>query len=416
MPDDLVNDTSTETSDIDLLSQGGDDVGKDLKEDKPNDNESNISDDSSVTDDTSTEEQATTDDEIVEEEAEEVEETQEEELSAEDIAKDEAITRPTWKELKDKYPGIDHNRGLREIFFREQAYSQVFSTVDDAKAALDQANILERIDASLVDGDPEFVLSGLAQSNPETVEKLAEKFLPTLYKLNPKLYAKATQDHTSALLNSAFKRFTESDDKNGKQSVLNLCKFLYGDFKLPPLPGSSRRDPEVERKIAELDREKAQIRGNQAQEFTNRFDSSIDRQLGKILNDGLTDVKNEFIRRGIIREAIDEMKFKLKSDNQFTRQVKFKLEKATREGFSQEHLTGLITMYLQRAKPLVLAARAKAKTAAIGERRANNAADPNSSKRVEGSGKNDSRTDKPNLKNPKELMKKYSDEEILNMR
>lgn len=413
MSDDLVNSTSSETSaDVSLLEEGSDDASliSDAEETKeveePTKEEEKIEEDTSKVEEDETEEE---DEEELEEEEEE-ETKEEEENEEEDTEEEEQITRPSWKQVKKEFPGIEKNEDFRQMFFREKAFSDVYPTVADARIAADKANTLDYFDESLRDGDPTVLLQALASSTPEVVAGMAEKFLPSLRELSPKLFVQATKDLVSDILNDAFDRSEKTQDKNLKLSVANLCKYLYGDYKLPPRPGRVEKDPEIIKEKEKLQAERNEIFNSKKAEFEGSVDKSIDRQLGQLLAEGL-DLDNDFIKRAIVRDAIDEMKLVLKTDENFKINFFRLLNQSAKAGFTPEWKSRVISAYLGRAKGLALTARSKLKAEALRKRQSQ---EQSSTKKVEAADKNDSRaTSKGDKTSKREFYSKHSDMDII---
>lgn len=412
MSDDLANSTSSETSDdVSLLEEGSDDIALlsdndekeevEEKEEKKETSKEDEKEDSSKEEDEKDEEE-----EEVEEEEEETKEEEEEEETEEE----EQITRPSWKQLKKEFPGIEKNEDFRQMFFREKAFSEVYPTVADARIAADKANTLDYFDESLRDGDPTVLLQALASSAPETVAGMAEKFLPSLRELSPKLFVRATKDLVADILNDAFDRGEKTQDKNLKLSVANLCKYLYGDYKLPPRPGRVEKDPEIIQEKERLQAERNEIFQTKKLEFEGSVDKSIDRQLGQVLAEGL-DINNEFLKRAIVRDAIDEMKLTIKTDENFKGNFYRLLSQAAKAGFTSEWKSRIISAYLGRAKGLALAARSKLKAEALRERQSKTSS---STKKVEAAEKSDKGSvTKGDKVSKREFYKKHSDMDII---
>lgn len=296
------------------------------------------------------------------------------------------------------------------MFFREKAFSEVYPTVADARIAADKANTLDYFDESLRDGDPTVLLQALASSTPEVVAGMAEKFLPSLRELSPKLFIRATKDLIADILNDAYTRSEQTQDKNLKLSVANFCKYLYGDYKLPPRPGRAEKDPEVIREREKLQAERSELFQTKKAEFEGSIDKSIDRQLGQILSDGL-DIDNDFLKRAIIRDAVDEMKSVIKTDNNFKENFFRLLNQAARAGFTSEWKSRIISAYLGRAKGLALTARSKLKAEALRKRQSK---ESSSTKKVEAAEKSDKGSISKGDKTSKhEFYKKNSDMDII---
>lgn len=401
MSDDLDNSASAGTSeDISTLEEGSND---DALLDKADSSETEVEEKEEKEESVSEKEEEV-------EELEEEKEEEEEEETEEETDKEEQIARPSWKELKEKFPGIEKNEDFRQMYFREKAFSDIYPTVAEAKVAADKANTLDYFDESLREGDPTVLLQALASSSPETVAGMAEKFLPSLHNLSPKLFARATKDLIADIVNDIYDHGERNNDNNLKQSIANICKYLYGDFRLPVRPGRIENDPEIIKERERLRSERDNIFIGRRDEFVSKVDKSIDRQLEQILSEGI-ETDNDFIKRSIVRDTIDEMKSVIKTDEYFKANFKRLLSQAARAGFTPEWRTRIISAYLGRAKGLALTARSRIKAEALRERQST---ERRSNRRVEAAEKGDRGLNKGGKSSSKhEFYKNNSDMDII---
>ena len=357
--------TGSETSeDVALLSEG--------EEVTPNEEKSEIPPDETKEEESSEEEES-------EEEklaAKALEEAEEEALTEEEQEAENSITRPSWNELKEKYPGIEKNKEVREVYFREKAFSEVFSSVDDAKLANDKALHLDYFDQAFAEGKVEVLINALTD---ETKEVFAEKILPTLYENDPKLFNRAYRPVLVELVNEIHNFADKKQDDNLKKSVLNICKYIFNDYKLPARNTPS--SPEIEGEKRKLQEERANLFNQNKSQFTNSTEKAIQKTLDKIILDGLN-VKNEFLQSSILKETKKAVLNTIYQDPAFATRMKSLYAQAARSNFTDEYKARIISTLLGRAKGIALKARADIKASALGKRPAEKP--ENKPNRVEG--------------------------------
>ena len=348
------------------------------------------------------------DDEPKEEEEEEPPVEEEEEEIEEEDESEEQITRPSWKTIKEKYPELAKDKDFKNVFFRDKEFTQLFPTVQDAKDSFEKSQLLEMLDGSLSQGDPSQFLDALAAP---TKQKFAQNILPALHALDKNLFKVATQPLIFEMLNEIHAIGEKNSDENLQISVKNIAKVLTGKFEVPPRaqkPGNSEPDPEKQALIEET----ARLRGNQRNQFFEKADSSIKKQLIKTIEDGL-DPKNElsdFTKQALIDKILEETKGSVSSDQAFASKMKHLAKQAEKAGYPPDYMPRFISAYLGRARQLALGLRAKHKAAALAKRTSK----PKTT-RVEGSsekGKGTSQTQNTG-KAGKVDYRKMSDEDIL---
>jgi hypothetical protein len=348
MPVDDLETGTSETSlseDVELLS-----------EETPEETPEEVTDDETSDEETPDEEEPSEDEEETEEEPEEDED-------------EDKITRPSWKEIKDKHPELAKNKDFREMFHRERAFSDLFPTLEDARDASEKAQALDFFDSSLQEGKPEVLINSLA-SNEAIANKFADRIIPALYAANPKLFQRATQPLMVEMLNAVAERANGTKDDNLLISAKNIAKFLFGKFEIPAR--ENRINPELENEKKQLQTERARLIDNQRNDFLSRADKSISKQLSKAITEGL-DPKNElsdFARQALIEKVLAETRHTLTSDKAFSSKIQNLVRLAEKSGFPQDYLPRLISAYLGRAKTTALTLRAKYKSAAVEKRTA----------------------------------------------
>ena len=119
------------------------------------------------------------------EEKEEKEEKKEGEEEEENIE----LARVDYEELKKEFPELFKKfPSLKHAFFREQQFTELFPTVEDAKAASEAQAQLEEISETVVSGDVGAFFTSLKNESEDGYKKFTGNFLPTLAKADKDLY------------------------------------------------------------------------------------------------------------------------------------------------------------------------------------------------------------------------------------
>lgn len=356
--DNLDSSTSSEASDVDILSEGANDEAaveetSEVPEGESKDNESESGDGEESTDEESTEEDS---------EREETEEEPEESESEDD----KLITRPSWKEITEKYPEIAKNKDFREMYHREREYSDLFPTVADARTAAEKVSVFDSFDDKISEGDAKFLFESL---NPEVLSRFAKNVLPALYNVSEESFRDAVNPFLITVLHNVKSVAERNGDKNLRLSLQHISRAIFGKIDLPDLP-SGKVDPDVKRLEDQIKTERDARLNADHRSFMDSADKSIKRQLNEVLLQGL-DPKGEmsdFTKNAIIKETIEEMHQVLDSDKAFKSKLQNLIRAARNANYSSEYKPRVISAYLGRAKQVALGLRAKHKAAANGRR------------------------------------------------
>jgi len=347
MSDDNLETGEAEASDLDVLNEGAD-------------NEEETSEETSSEE---TEQEESPEDESLEDSNEEEEESSEEseEESEEEELEEPEITRPSWRMIKEKFPELAKDKDFREMFHREKAYTETFPTIEEAKSAKEKADVLDFFEGTLDAGDPTPFIRSLDEN---TAPLIAERFLPALAQVSPKLFGIATKPMLVNMLTAAANKANEIQDKNLAMSVRNITKFLFGTPEIPKLAAA---DPEVEAEKKRLQDQRLTLEQRDQLNFTTKVDASIKKSLEKVILDGL-DPKNElseFTKSALVKQVIEDTKNEMLNDTNFKGRLQSLFAQAKKAGFPPDYLPRLVSAYLGRAKTTALTLRAKHKSAAV---------------------------------------------------
>lgn len=277
--------------------------------------------------------------------------------------------RPTHRQLLNKYPNIYKDfPGLKQTFFREKAYTEIYPTVEDAKEAKETVVRYQEIDNQISQGQPEDFLNLLREANVDNERKFILEFLPTLHRTNKNAFFAITKPVLKNALRGMFNDATRNGNENLVKSAQNVHDWLFGDKEdisedvpLTPRRPQNQPDPEKER----LARENQELINNQQDRFTSEILTDASSRLSKIINKSLPEDISDYLRRSIIRDTIREVGETLGKDPSHRSEMGRLLKKARDSKFSGESKDSVSTAYLSRAKSILPEIYKKVKSDAL---------------------------------------------------
>lgn len=313
--------------------------------------------------------------------------------------------RPSMQQLREAFPDLFKKfPSLRDIYYREQEFTQIFSTIEDAKEASANANSFQDITEKVLKSDTEGIFNAIKETDGKAFNKIAENILPTLYKISPDIHWKATLPLMQNLVRGFYMEGKRRNDENVINSAEYLSDFVFGDIKVARGEKSvlPEREKEESEELKELHAEKAKLLVDRIENFTRGIRTSADDSLrravidgGKVDPDG---VFSDFIKETIIGKVLQEVDKQLTADRSHMQYMNSLWDKAKRDGFSDEWKSRILSAYLARAKSLIPTVRAKFVSEAQGSSsraagKAKEIVEKNGSRREPGTGGRDSRTD-----------------------
>ena len=306
--------------------------------------------------------------------------------------------RPTMQQLREEFPELFKKfPSLRDIYYREQEFTQIFPTVEDAKESAAYSSSFTELTDKVLRSDTEGILTAIKETDGKAFSKISQDILPTLYKMSPDLHWQATLP----LMQNLVRGFYLDGKRRGDENVINsaeyLSDFIFGDIKIARGEKSvvPERDEESEER-KELNAERAKFFVDRVDSFTAAIKTQADETLrrsvtegGKVDPDG---VFSDFIKETIVGKVLQEVDNQLVADKAHMRYMSSLWDKAKREGFNDEWKSRILSAYLARAKSLIPTVRAKFVSEAQGgaaraSAKKNEITDRNATRREPGSGR-----------------------------
>lgn len=291
----------------------------------------------------------------------------EEELKEPDEDKLELVTPLRRREILAKYPNLFKDLPyLEKAYYREQQFTELFSTVEDAKRAASDVKTLDEFEANLGNGDIESLFNGLKGSSKEGFHKLVDNLLPTLARVDNESYNHIIENVGKQIIFELNKEGQKEGQDHLKNVALLVNQFMFGTSEWNPPGKLSKETPNNPEKTA-LEQEKKNF--NQ-QRFTAARDellTKIDNTLKSTINDNIDPKSSmtDYVKRNAVRDAQEKLENLIRGDARFKSILTKYWEKAAKSGYSSESMKELRSTYLTRAKALLPAVLKSARQEAL---------------------------------------------------
>jgi hypothetical protein len=294
------------------------------------------------------------------EEEEKPDEDEDEEEDEEDLS-----ARPTFKQIKEKYPDVFKDfPDLKTAFFKSNQYEQVFPTIEDAKEAYSENESYINLRESVLSGNPEFLLTGLKTTDQKAYNVFVRKIVPTLWKNDKELYTDVATPIVESLLRNTYRDAVKHNNEELINAVKAIGKSVFNDEEF--LDGKVTFTKPIEEPKDE------EVKANETKSY-NTAQSSVSEDINKGLRAEIrrgldpNNAMTPFIRKSIIDATIREISNQLSKDLKFQGAQSGRWSKAKRTGYDDSSKRQLINAALARAKQLVPEVRNKMRSAAFGK-------------------------------------------------
>tara|TARA_Y100000310_G_scaffold26486_1_gene25266 strand:+ start:5028 stop:6341 length:1314 start_codon:yes stop_codon:yes gene_type:complete len=326
---------------------------KDDESDEGDDDSKGDKDDKSLDDNEDTDE-----DKKDKKDEDEDSELDDDELKADEVA--EAQGRPTFRELKKGFPELfKKHPQLKTVIFREEAYTAVFPTVDDAKDADRRLNALEEDIGDIFNGNPEGLIKALQERSPDKAIEFSKKFMAVLEAEDEGLYYQVASPLFLGLISQLDSIGRRDNNKNLTNAAKLINQFIYGSTALGDtgdrLSSSTRKDPKLDKERQELEEKKDQydrrIHQENHRQITDAYYSNISRMISSKIKRAMPDA-TPFVRKAMLNSVIGDIGETMEADGRHMGTMRSLWQRGQKDGFSRDSKTKILRALLERSRSL----------------------------------------------------------------
>lgn len=301
------------------------------------------------------------------EEKEELEDEIEDELTPPTEEQLELVTPVRRKEILAKYPKLFKEFPyLEKAYYREQQFTEVFPTINDAKEANNKSQVLDNLERDLMEGNTEKLLLAAKNEGGRAFNKIVDNYLSTLSKVDEKAYHHVignTIKHTIIAMVTESRR-SQNDVLQNAAAILNQFVFGSSNFEQPTnLTVEEKTDPkldEISRRERSLINQKFETaNGELHSRVNNAFRATIEANIDP--KQSMT----EYVRRNASREALESLESAINTDSRFRGIIDKLWENAVKNDFRKESVDKIRSAFLSKGKILLPSVIKKARNEAL---------------------------------------------------
>ena len=310
-------------------------------------------------------------DEESEEESEDEEEDDSDKEEDEDKEDDIELSRVSLTDIKGKYPNFFKDfPDLKHAFFREQQFTEVFPTIEDARKAAEAQVAYEEMTDAVTEGNAQHFLSELRNENPEALEKFANNFLPALQETSKDLYFATIGPTVRHFVRQVFVHGENEKDDNVKNAAKIVHKLIFGGgYDDVERGGNELNITRTNNKDSSVEEDKKKYFAGKYQSLYTDVGNSCHTELEKQINKGLSDLDKG--QKGLARLITNEVKNKvlaeMDKDSAYLSRMQNLWKREQRMGFQGQLKNSFLTVFMSKAKTLIPKIRAEVRKEALGK-------------------------------------------------
>lgn len=287
------------------------------------------------------------------------------------------------KKIKEKYPDFAKTNDFRELrnaYYREAKFSELFATLEDAQEAAENNETFSKINEAVIGrGDIGAFLTAVKESSPEAFEKNVGNILDAVARIDINLFNKSIASvmikRIARDLQVAGEKFLKRDAENvtGQALVMtgkNILQHYFEDDAIDTTERVKEDDPREK----DLTAREQKIQADKLNGAIGQALNAVDHHLTKLISDGLDpDGKfNDFTKDTLIDRIKKEVQGQIDHDELHKRRMTSLWKRAEQSDYNRESLSRIVAAYLERARPIIPGARNKFRAMAIGKKQNEN--------------------------------------------
>jgi hypothetical protein len=279
----------------------------------------------------------------------------------------ELVTPVRRKEILKKYPELFKDFPyLEKAYYREQQFTELLPTIDDAKSAVAKAQALDNFEADLGKGSTETVLKAVKEKNPKGFHKIVDDYLPTLARVDEQAYFHVLGNLTKQTIIAMVSEARKSNNEVLQSAASILNQFVFGTTDFKPPTALAKNTPEEAENTKVDEREQAFVR-RQFEGVHGELNTKVNNTLRNTI-DAHIDPKgsmNEYVKKNASKDALETLEGLISKDTRFKALTDKLWEKAFESNFSKESTDMIKSAFLSKAKTLLPAVIKKARNEAL---------------------------------------------------
>jgi len=292
----------------------------------------------------------------------------EEELKGPTDEQLELVTPVRRKEILKKYPALFKDFPyLEKAYYREQQFTELLPTIQDAKEAKEKAETLDKFDNDIMQGNTEVVLKVIKEQYPRAFNKVVDDYMTTLARVDEKAHTHVIGNTIKHTIVSMVEEGRRSNNEALLSAAQILNQYVFGSSDFVPPKKLSVDTTTDDKKDTELQTRERQFVQRQFDTARTDLNSRVNNTLKNTIAANIDPKSSmtDYVKRNAIREATETLEGLIEKDTRFKVLVDKLWEAAFKDNFSKTSVDRIKSAFTSKAKTLLPSVIKKARNEAL---------------------------------------------------
>lgn len=321
-----------------------------------------------LADDESDDEEADVDDKGKKKEViDEKEDPEEEDLELTTPARRKDILK-AYPDLFKKFPYLE------KAYYREQAYTEVNPTIEDAKETKERALEFDKFEASLLKGSSVELLKSVKSADEGAFVSLVDNYLPNLKVADKDAFEHIVGNLTREIVANMASAADSNKNEDLKAAAILLHRFMFGEnavykapFSFKNANGVVAKDTKANEEETEISKEKEEWQKQKYDDAVSALTMKTDSAIKSMIDQNI-DTKGlltPYVKKTAVKECMELLDKTISKDTRFITTLNKLWEKAGQENYSKVSLDNIRSAYISKAKTYLLQLISKVRNEAL---------------------------------------------------
>jgi len=315
----------------------------------------------------------------------------------------ELVTPVRRQEILKKYPKLFKDFPyLEKAYYREQQFTELLPTIDDAKEAVEAKKTLDNFESDILQGNTQKLLQAVQKGNKAGFNKLVNNYLPNLRAVDEKAYFHVISNVVKHTVAAMYGDGKENDNEDLQNAAIALNKFVFGTTKYTPAQNLDDSDAngQGDKKSQELAEKERRFNEQRLTTARGELKGKVDNVLKNTVLQHIDPKSSmsDYVKKNASRDALETLNTLIERDTRFKVLVDKLWQRAAEKNYDKTSTDAVRSAILSKAKTLLPAVIKRARNEAL----------KGIGKRV----KDDSEDKDDSDKNPKATIRKSESSEV----
>lgn len=276
------------------------------------------------------------------------------------------VTPPARKEILAKYPDLFKTfPQLEKELYRARAYTEVFSSVEEAKEASEKASALDNFEKDLMQGNTERVLKSVKDQDEKSFHKLVDGYLTTLHKVDEKAYFHVVSNLYKDAVIAMVAEANKSKNDTLKAAAEVFHQFLFGNSDFSPPKRLSTETNKTE--DTELERERNQFYKERFELARDEISSRVENTIKSFIEHNIDpkEMLTDYVKKAAIKDAMADLYDQIQKDSQFSKILSRLWAEAHKNKYGKNYQDKIRSAYINKSKTFLPSVIKRARSEAL---------------------------------------------------